>query len=149
MKTIAMQQLDKTLAGMKSALGVQPPARGWIRAIRDALAMSGPQMARRMNMTKQGVDAFEKAEVSGSISLNTLRKAAEALDCALVYAVVPRDSLHNAVERQARKLAEHSAAYTGHSMLLENQLPGKHERQAALEKAIADIVRHRPKNLWD
>jgi len=92
---------------------------------------------------------LEKAEASGSISLNTLRKAAEALDCALVYAVVPRHSLQAAVEQQARKLAEHSAAYTGHSMLLENQLPDKHERQAALERAVADIVRHRPKNLWD
>jgi len=149
MKTMAMQQLDKTLAGMKSALGVRPPARGWLRAIRDAIGMSGPQLARRMKMTKQGVADLEKAEASGSISLNTLRKAAEALDCALVYAVVPRHSLQTAVEGQARKLAEHSAAYTGHSMLLENQLPDKHERQAALERAVADIVRHRPKNLWD
>ena len=149
MKAMALKQLDKTLAGMRSALAVPPPARGWLRAIRDALGMSGPQLARRMRMTKQGVADLEKKEVSGSLSLNTLRKAAAAMDCVLVYAVVPRDSLAAIVERQARRLAESDAAYTAHTMLLEDQLPAADERQAALDAAVADIVRRMPKNLWD
>ena len=149
MKAMALKQLDKTLAGMRSALAVPPPARGWLRAIRDALGMSGPQLARRMRMTKQGVAELEKKEVSGSLSLNTLRKAAAAMDCVLVYAVVPRDSLAATVERQARKVAEGSAAYTAHTMLLEDQLPSAEERRAALDAAVAELVRTMPKNLWD
>ena len=149
MKAMALKQLDKTLAGMRSALAVPPPARGWLRAIRDALGMSGPQLARRMRMTKQGVADLEKKEVSGSLSLNTLRKAAAAMDCVLVYAVVPRDSLAAIVERQARRLVESDATYTAHTMLLEDQLPAADERQAALDAAVADIVRRMPKNLWD
>ena len=149
MKATALKQLDKTLAGMRSALAVQPPARGWLRAIRDALGMSGPQLAKRMRMTKQGVADLEKKEVSGSISLNTLRKAAEAMDCVLVYAVVPRDSLTAIVERQARKVAEGHAAYSAHTMLLEDQLPSAEERRAAIDAATAELARTMPKNLWD
>jgi predicted DNA-binding mobile mystery protein A len=149
MKAMALKQLDKTLAGMKSAIAVPPPARGWLRAIRDALGMSGPQLAKRMRMTKQGVAELEKKEVSGSLSLNTLRKAAAAMDCVLVYAVVPRDSLAAIVERQARRLAESDAAYTAHTMLLEDQLPSAEERRAALDAAAAELVRTMPKNLWD
>ena len=149
MKSIALQQLDATLATMKAALNIQPPVRGWIRAIRDAMGMSGPQLASRLGMTKQGVTELEKTEASGSISLNTLRKAAEALDCTVVYAVVPRDSLKEIVERQARRLVEQEQFYTSHTMLLEDQLPSPAERQAALEAAVADIMRRMPKNLWD
>ena len=147
MKATALKQLDKTLAGMRSALAVQPPARGWLRAIRDALGMSGPQLARRMRMTKQGVADLEKKEVSGSISLNTLRKAAEAMDCVLVYAVVPRDSLTAIVERQARKVAEGHAAYSAHTMLLEDQLPSAEERRAANHTAPAEPSPPMPKKL--
>jgi len=149
MKTIALKQMDKTLTEFKPLLSLQKPARGWLRAIRDALGMSGPQLAKRMGMSKQGVAELEKSELSGSVSLNTLQKAAEALDCAFVYAVVPRDSLQALVEQQARKLVEQEQAYTAHLMLLENQLPQPEERKEAFDVAVAEIVRKMPKNLWD
>jgi len=149
MKNIALQQLDKTLAGIKPMLSMQRPARGWLRAIRDALGMSGPQMAKRMNMTRQGIAELEKSEISGAISLNTLQRAAEALDSVLVYAVVPRDSLQATVERQARKWIEREQAYASHTMLLENQLPPAEERRAVTDAAVADLIRRLPKRLWD
>jgi len=149
MNAIAIQQLNKTLTGIKSILSLSPPARGWLRAIRDVLGMSGTQMAKRMGMTKQGIAELEKSEAAGTISLSTLQKAAEALDCTVVYAVVPRDSLQATVEKQARKLAEQEQAYSAQMMMLEDQLPSAEERQMALEAAVADIVRRMPKNLWD
>jgi len=149
MKTIAMQQLDKTLAGMKSALGVRPPARGWLRAIRDAIGMSGPQLARRMGVSKQRISELEGFEVNGSATLKSMRQAAETLDCVLVYALVPRDSLQAMVEQQARKLAVQQSDYAAHTMRLEDQLPNAEERQAALDAVVAELVRTMPKNLWD
>jgi len=149
MKNMVMQQLDQQLSELKSLKTVQSPMRGWLRAIRDALGMSGPQMARRMSVTKQRISLMEKAEVNGSATLNSMRQAAEALDCQFVYAVVPRDSLNATVERQARKKAEKEQAYTSHSMLLEDQMPSLEERQAALDATVADMVRQMPKNLWD
>ena len=149
MKAIALKQLDKRLAGLKPLAAMPRPAHGWLRAIRDALGMSGPQLARRMGISKQRISALEKAEQSGGASLSSMRQAAEALDCVFVYALVPRDSLEATVTRQARKLAEKQQAYTAHTMLLENQLPSARERKAALEAATAELVRTMPKNLWD
>ena len=149
MKNMIMKQLDQQLSELKSLKSVQSPMRGWLRAIRDALAMSGPQMARRMNVTKQRISLMEKAEVNGSATLNSMRQAAEALECQFVYAVVPRDSLKATVERQARKQAEKEQAYTSHSMLLEDQMPSLEEREVALESAVADIIRRMPKSLWN
>jgi len=149
MKAMAMQQLDKQLMALKDLLSIQSPSRGWLRAIRDALGMSGPQMARRMAVTKQRISVLEQAEVNGAATLNSMRQAAKALDCVFIYAVVPRNSLQSTVEQQARKLAEKQQAYTSHTMLLEDQLPSAEERQAALDAAVAELVRTMPKSLWD
>jgi len=149
MKAMAIQQLDRQLIALKSLLSIQAPPRGWLRAIRDALGMSGPQMARRMNLTKQRISLMEKAEVNGSATLNSMRQAAEALDCVFVYAVVPHKSLRSTVELQARKLAEKQHAYTSHTMLLEDQLPSADEQQAVLDAEVAELLRTMPKSLWD
>ena len=149
MKAMAMQQLDKQLAVFRSLLSLQVPSRGWLRAIRDALGMSGPQMARRMKLTKQRISLMEQAEVSGAATLNSMRQAAEALDCVFVYTVVPRESLAATVEKQARKVVEKQQAYTSHTMLLEDQLPSAEERQAVLDAAVAELIRTMPKSLWD
>ncbi|MFC1536853.1 mobile mystery protein A [Pseudomonadota bacterium] len=149
MKNMVMKQLDQQLSELKPLKSVQSPMRGWLRAIRDALGMSGPQMARRMSVTKQRISLMEKAEVNGSATLNSMRQAAEALECQFIYAVVPRDSLKATVERQARKLAEKEQAYTSQTMLLEDQMPSPEERAVALESAVADIIQRMPKSLWD
>jgi len=81
-----MQRVSRTLKN------IQQPQRGWIRAIRDALGVSGPQLAFRLGVSKQRISALEKAEIEGGASLNSIRQAADALDCDLVYALVPRDA---------------------------------------------------------
>jgi len=149
MKTMAIQQLDRQLAELKPLKSIQLPLRGWLRAIRDAFGMSGPQMAGRMSVTKQRISLMEKAEVNGSATLNSMRQAAEALDCVFVYAVLPRDSLQATLERQARKLVQREQAYTAHTMLLEGQLPSGEERREAMDAAVTDIIRRLPKQLWD
>ena len=69
------------------------PAGGWIRAVREALGMSAPQFAERLGVARQTAQEQEQNEIDGSIRLSTLRRAAEALDCQLVYAFVPKPSL--------------------------------------------------------
>ncbi|MDQ6971685.1 MAG: mobile mystery protein A [Mariprofundaceae bacterium] len=146
---MAIQQLDRQLSELKSLKSIQLPVRGWLRAIRDVLGMSGPQMARRMSVTKQRISLMEKAEVNGSATLNSMRQAAEALDCVFVYAVLPRDSLQGILERQARKLVQREQAYTAHTMLIEDQLPSGEEQREAMDAAVTDIIRRLPKQLWD
>jgi predicted DNA-binding mobile mystery protein A len=148
-KLIARQQLDKTLSGYSGLKQNPPPVKGWVRAIREALGMSGKQLASRLNVSQPRIPRLEQDEVSGVVSLKTMRQAAEALDCVFVYAIVPRTSLEETVRTQARKVAEARAQRVSHTMLLEAQNLSAEEQRASLDAAVEELVREMPKELWE
>ena len=148
-RSIARQQLDKTLSAYDSARQIAPPIKGWLRAIRDALGMSGKQLANRLKVSQPRIPRLEQDEVSGAVTLKTMRQAAEALDCVFVYAVVPRISLEETVRAQARRVAEARMQRVSHSMLLEAQSLSPEEQRASLDAAVAELVREMPKELWE
>ena len=148
-KQMIRNQLTQRLALFSSLKSEPRPVSGWLRAIRSALNMSTPQLAKRLGVSKQRISALEKAEVDGSATINSLRKAAEALDCTLVYAILPRDSLDATIEKQARKVAARQQAYATHTMSMEDQSPSEREQKEALDAAVAELVRTSPKELWD
>lgn len=140
------QMLDRRLTSWKSVDTAVPP-RGWLRAIREALGMPLAEVARRTDMSLQRIAQIEASEANGSVQLDTLRRAAEALDCTLVYAIVPRDSLEATVDRQARLIALADAQSVRQTMLLEDQL-GAEEEQARLIDELADELKRSPAALW-
>jgi predicted DNA-binding mobile mystery protein A len=143
----ARQRLDERLLALKPEERFLPPPKGWIRAIRDAMGMSGVQLARRLGVRPQTVEAIEKSEAAGSIQLNTLRRAAEALDCTLVYALVPKTPLEDAVKRRAREIATRDLARVAHTMTLEAQGTGDADMEARIEAYVRDLVKDR--DLWN
>jgi predicted DNA-binding mobile mystery protein A len=148
-KLIARQQLDKTLSGYAIAKQTASPVKGWVRAIREALGMSGKQLARRLKVSQPRIPKLEQNELSGAVSLKTMRQAAEALDCVFVYAIVPRTSLEETVRAQARKVAEARMQRVSHSMLLEAQGLSAEEQRTSLDAAVEELVREMPKELWE
>lgn len=142
----ARQRIDERLAGLKPAERFTPPPKGWIRAIRDALGMTGVQLAARLKVRPQTVDALEKSESLGSVQLGTLRRAAEALDCTLVYALVPNSSLEEAVKARARRLAERDLARVAHTMKLEAQETVDAGRAERIEAYLHSL---RDRDLWN
>lgn len=140
------QRLDDRLGPLKPAERFRAPPKGWVRAIRDALGMTGVQFAKRLRIRPQSVEALEKSEASGAIKLDTLRRAAEALDCTLVYALVPNDSLEGAVRTRARKIALRDLGRVAHTMKLEAQGTGD-AAEARIEAYIRDALKER--DLWD
>ncbi len=143
----ARQRLDERLSPLKPEDQFQPPPKGWVRAIRDAIGMTGPQLASRLKVRPQTVDAIEKSEATGSIQLKTLRRAAQALDCALVYALVPNTSLDDAVAKRARQIAVRDLARVAHTMKLEAQSTGNANIEARIEAYIRDLIKDR--DLWN
>ncbi len=142
----ARQAIDKRLSGLKPENRFTPPPKGWIRAIRDALGMTGVQLAKRLSVRPQTVDALERSEASGSIQLGTLRRAAAALDCTLVYALVPNSSLEGAVAARAHMIAVREFERVAHTMKLEAQETGN----AGKEERIEDYARSLDvRRLWD
>jgi predicted DNA-binding mobile mystery protein A len=148
-KQIARRQLDATLAKFGEAGSVQLPAKGWIRAVREALGMSGTQLARRLQVSQPRVFKLEQGEPSGALTLKTMRQVAEALDCVFVYALVPRSSLEETVRTRARTVAAERLQRVSHTMLLEAQGLSSEEQEVSLDAAIEELVRETPKDLWD
>lgn len=147
-KLIIRQQLDKSLAGLKAA-NTQVPVKGWIRAIREALGMSGRQLAQRLKVSQPRIPRLEQDELTGSVTIKTMQQVAEALDCTFVYALVPRTSLEDTLRGQARMVAQERTEPVAHSMLLEAQSLSAEEQQATLKSTIDELVREMPKELWD
>ena len=87
-----------------------------------------------------------RSSFSERIQLNTLRRAAAALDCDLVYALVPRRPLTEVVEARKTALAEAAYRRTAHSMALENQLEDDAAGRALKIKALRESILLR--DLW-
>ncbi len=143
----ARQRLDERLKALKPEDRFRTPPKGWLRAIRDAISMTGVQFARRLGIRPQSVETLERSEASGSIQLKTLRRAAEALDCTLVYALVPNKSLEEAVRERARKIAERDLGRIAHTMKLEAQGTGDADMEARIDAYIRDVLKER--DLWN
>lgn len=146
---IVRKQLEITLAKFNEVKTLQPPAKGWIRAVRSALGMSGKQLAKRLQVSQPRVFKLEQDESSGALTMKTIRQVAEALDCVFVYALVPRTTLENTVRTQARTVAAERMRRVSHTMLLEAQGLSDAEQQASLDAAIEELLRETPKDLWD
>lgn len=143
----ARRQLDTQLSRLNGEGRPTTPPKGWIRAIRNALGMSGRQLAARLGVRPQSIDAMEKSEARGKISLETLRRAADALDCTLVYALVPKTSLEDSVRRRARRIAQHDLRRAAHSMALEDQATSDSGTEARIEDYIRNVLKDR--DLWN
>ena len=142
----ARQRLDQRLAPLKPAERFRAPPKGWIRAIRDALGMTGVQYAARLKIRPQSLEALERSEATGAIQLKTLSRAAEALDCTLVYALVPNSSLEEVVRARARKIAVRELDRVAHTMKLEAQSTSDANLEARIEAYIRDRLKER--DLW-
>ena len=146
-KVLARQRLDERLQPLRPVDRFRPPPRGWVRAIRDVLGMTGVQFADRLKIRPQSVGALERSEATGSIQLKTLRRAAEALDCTIVYALVPNSSLGDAVHARAHKIAQRDLGRVAHTMKLEAQETGDANLEARIEAYIRDQLKER--DLWN
>jgi predicted DNA-binding mobile mystery protein A len=140
-RQLRSKQLDRALAPLRSAEVPRPP-KGWIRAIREALGLSSAELAKRMKANRSLIVQQEKAEADDRITLKSLRAFANALDCDLVYAFVPRaGDLEQLVEARARAAAKTNVLGVEHSMALENQASGNLEE--AIEAETKRLTRKR------
>lgn len=149
LREAARRRLDQRIGGASPESLRATPRLGWVRAVRDALGMSTRQLAARMGVAQATVVQLERSEASSTIQLATLRRAADALDCDLVYALVPRDgSLERTVQTQARRRAHVLVDGVDRSMELEDQaVNDPDEIRAAAERVALQLVASR--RLWD
>lgn len=127
MKAIVRKGLDERLPLLWEAkTAAIRPTRGWLRAVREAIGARQEAIAKRMSIQRQSYARLETSEARGAISLSSLQKAAEAMDCEVVYYLVPRATIAKNYSELARKHDPkliHLQA-SEHSMALEGQAVG-------------------------
>lgn len=141
--------MDEALGPFRSLGLRRPPREGWARAIRKALGMSQRQLAARMGVSTTAAQSAERNEARGKIQFDSLQALAEGLDCELVYALVPRESIQGMLERRATQLAAGMVNRVATSMELEGQGVSEEERQIQIEELAGNLLRDRPKIFWD
>jgi predicted DNA-binding mobile mystery protein A len=111
--------------------------------------MTTAQLAKRMGVSQSRAVTLEQAEAKGAITLDSLERAAQALDCRLVYALVPRQPLDEMVEARAQRLAQQRLKAASHTMALEAQGVEKGDESEQLKRLVRQIVEKAGSELWE
>ena len=120
-KTVQSQYQQIVDHAAQAVRGISVPNEGWIRTTRKALGMKGTQLAQRMGISRAQVLQTEKGEAAGSATIKTMEKAAAALGCRFVYALVPDTTSAEIINKRARQKARHIVEKTNEQMALESQ----------------------------
>lgn len=116
---LKVSQLDRKIHGIGSSDLSQT---GWINVVRNTLNITFAYIAGKLNTSPQVIKKFEKNEIDGSITINTLKKVADAMECNLVYAFVPKaGSFENLIDNKAEQISEILISRASNSMNLEMQ----------------------------
>lgn len=143
---LRLTQVDRAVK--HASVPPRPPA-GWIQAIRTALGMTTRQLAARVGVSQSTLASLEKSEANDKITLQSLRKVADALDCDLQYTLVPRSALKRRVEDRAEVVAHDRVVRIWHSMRLEDQAPTAKVDKKEISKIQKDLLDANWKQLWE
>lgn len=148
-RVVARRQLDKRLNSLRNQDRLARPPKGWIKAIREALGMTTAQLAGRLGVSQPRAVNIEHAEISGAITLQSLERAAQALDCRLVYTLVPRLPLEALAEERALILARKRLKPTEHSMALEAQSVDSAAAEEQVRQLAARLLEQSGSAIWE
>ena len=124
------------------------PPEGWLKTVKKALGMTGPQLAERLGVSKWQVSKTEKGELAGSVKLETMQKMAEAMDCKFVYAVIPKNDVEQVIQEQARKKARKRVNEASTQMALEAQSLDKQRFESEIERIASELMDKMPSDFW-
>lgn len=148
---LTIKQLDQQLKEWQ-ALGKKygKPRAGWIKTLRVALSMSSEQFANRLGLTRGRINQLENAEIHDAVTLRALKEAANALDCELIYAVVPKENLtlESIIKTRAEQIANERVARVAHSMSLEEQAVGIDTLKFQKDELVKSLMEHLNKKFW-
>lgn len=147
---LLIEQMDKKIKAFRPLEGTVVPKKGWINSLRITLKMSLRHLAERMKISPQSVSELEQREANGSITLKTLKEAANAMDMKFVYGFIPKEeTLEKLIEKRARKLAIEIVSRTSNSMRLEDQENSKKRIEKSIRSKTEEIMEKMPRYLWD
>lgn len=150
-KAIGLQRrtMDKKIQPWLQLRAEKSPPTGWLKAIRGALGISSRQLAQIVGIDSSAIIRLEEREPDGKMTLELLNRAAKAMGCKVIYAIVPNDeneSLEAIVDRRAKYAAKELLQRVEHSMRLEEQ--GSPDSKAELEKLAQKLKEKMDPRIW-
>ena len=147
---LIIEQINNKLKAYSKVNLSNMPSTGWINTIRISVKMTLEQLGKRINTTKQGAKKVEEREADGSITLNALKEAANALDMDFVYGFKPRKgSIFKMIDETALKKATIIVMRASKTMELEDQKVNEERLNKAIKEKAQEISSNLPKYLWD
>jgi predicted DNA-binding mobile mystery protein A len=143
---LRLTQVERAVS--QAMVPARPPS-GWIQAIRSALGMTSRQLATRLGLSQSTLAALEKSEADDRITLHSLRRVADALDCDLQYVLVPRATLTKRVEKRAEAIAHDRVSRILHTMRLEDQAPTDQVDKDEVSRIQKNLLDTNWKHLWE
>ena len=110
--------------------------------------MPAAHLAKRLGLVPSTVLRLETSEADDTITLGSLRRAAEALDCEVQYALVPKQSIAQTMEAQAGKVARERMAAIAHTMALEAQATSDEAVESQVEEMAESLLKGSRRELW-
>ncbi len=145
---LRLEQIEASAQNFVSLRGRQVLGRGWLKEIREALGRTQRQQAARVGITSPTLLKSEQAEIDERISIGQLRRLADALDCDLIYALVPRKPFTQMVEEQAMQIARAEVMGVAHTMSLESQRPKDERLNKQIARRAGQLLSGRWSALW-
>ncbi len=150
-KALAQKSIvDQKLKGWMKLKEDKAPPAGWIKAIRGALGLSTGQLAKIVGVNQTTVLKSEEREALGNITLSKLNELAQAMDCKLIYAIVPNNdynSLDDILNNKAKVLADKILSDVEHTMSLEKQHVSFNKNKR--DQLIKELKENLDKRLWE
>lgn len=141
---LRLSQVERAIEPFNTIKNATVPPGGWLRAIRESLGRSLKAQAEIAGISSGTLTKSERSEAEDRISLAQLRKLAAALDCELVYGLVPKKPLHEVIQDRAELMAKQEILGVAHSMSLEDQRPS----DAFIERQIDERRRELLDGSW-
>jgi predicted DNA-binding mobile mystery protein A len=116
---LALRQIENRFRGLEASLF--KAERGWIRQMREALGMTLSKLGEACGSSTPSIAQAERREAEGKVTVETLKTAAEAMNCEFVYMFVPKSEMTAFIERKAYEKAKRILINADLHMSLEDQ----------------------------
>lgn len=121
LNSTAFAQVTRRIESLRSIKEKASVREGWIKYMRTALGLTLSDLAKLASLSIASVAQAERRETEGQVSLSTLKKMADAMECELVYAFVPKKDLNTMIHDKAFDKARKTLNLADLHMKLEDQ----------------------------
>ena len=109
--------------------------------------MTQEQLSQRTGLTQSMITEIENGK-RGNLSLPTINKLAEGLNCQFIGQFLPKENISQILDEQSASVARKIVSITSGSTAIELQLPSQRVINEQVEKLKKDILEKNRSALW-